>query len=268
MKTLSAVSETLYVPLIGRIYATKFHPDILEDKSALAIEKKIPEEMRKMPGQNEYTCLASAVRSRDIDEHIKAFLEVSPDGVIVNLGCGLETLYHRNDNGEAMWFELDLPEVLELRAQYFPEQPRNVYLPYSMFDYRWIDEVKKAGDKPVLAIASGLFHYFKPEEVIEFLKALRAYRDVQIVFDTVTGTGVRISQYYVKKMDKQAAQMYFYVDRVKFFARRISEQTKVLKTKRFYRTRRFTSRLKVGTRTKMMMSDALNMVKMIHLKIG
>ena len=133
MKTLSAVSETLYVPLIGRIYATKFHPDILEDKSALAIEKKLPEAMRKMPGQNEYTCLASAVRSRNIDEHIKTFLEVSPDGVIVNLGCGLETLYHRNDNGEAMWFELDLPEVLELRAQYFPEQPRNVYLPYSMF---------------------------------------------------------------------------------------------------------------------------------------
>ena len=136
------------------------------------------------------------------------------------------------------------------------------------FDYRWIDEVKKAGDKPVLAIASGLFHYFKPEEVIEFLKALRAYRDVQIVFDTVTGTGVKISQYYVKRMDKQAAQMYFYVDRVKPFARRISEQTKVLKTKKFYRISRFTSRLKVGTRTRMLMSDVLNMVKMIHLKIG
>ncbi len=266
--TLSEVSETLYIPLLGRIYAAAFHPDILKDETVLAIEKKLPHKILEMPGQNEYTYLASAVRSRDIDEHIKAFLEASPDGMIVNIGCGLETLYHRNDNGKAVWFELDLPEVLELRAQYFPEQPRDVYLPYSMFDYQWIDEVKKAGDKPVLAIASGLFHYFKPEEVIEFVKALRAFGDVQIVFDTVTGIGVRISQYYVKKMGKQAAQMYFFVDRVNRFARQISDQTMVLPTKKFYRINRFTSKLKAETKIKMVVSDALNMVKMIHLRIG
>jgi len=264
---LSETSETLYIPLYGRIYASKYHPDVLKDVAALSVEKNLPSRYKNMAGQNEYTCLASAVRSHNIDEYVREFLKQSPDGVVVNMGCGLETLYNRNDNQKAMWFELDLPEVLELRAQYLREQPRDVYLPFSIFDDRWIDEVKRAGDRPVLIIASGLFHYFKSEEIIELIKKLMIFKDVELLFDTVTNIGVQISKLYVKKMGRQSAQMYFYVNSVKRFVRQISNEIVILPTRKFYRIRRFSGKMKASTKIRMIISDIFNMVKMVHLKI-
>ena len=37
---------------------------------------------------------------------------------IVNLGVGLETSYYRIDGKNALFFEVDLPEVIELREKY------------------------------------------------------------------------------------------------------------------------------------------------------
>ncbi len=122
MSELQTVSETLYVPLLGRMYASEHYPEILYDTAALSLSDRLPERIITMSGQNEYTYLASAVRSKNIDYDLTIFLNENPDGVIVNVGCGLETLYQRNDNGHALWFELDLPEVLELRGAIFPKR--------------------------------------------------------------------------------------------------------------------------------------------------
>ena len=65
--------------------------------------------------QNQYTLLASASRSANMDRIIRSFLERRPDGVIVQLGCGLETTYHRCDNGKTHWYAVDLPHVIEYR---------------------------------------------------------------------------------------------------------------------------------------------------------
>ena len=70
MPELSTVSETLYVPLMGRIYASEHHLEILYDKNALAVMSRRPENIREMPGQSEYTYLASAVRSKNVDHYV------------------------------------------------------------------------------------------------------------------------------------------------------------------------------------------------------
>ena len=50
-----------------------------------------------------------------MDRFIRAFLERRPDGVIVQLGCGLETAYFRCDNGRSRWYAVDLHHVVEYR---------------------------------------------------------------------------------------------------------------------------------------------------------
>lgn len=269
-KNLSKVSETLYVPLMGRIYASKHNTDILYDKAAVSIENRLPAQVRKMEGQNEYTLLASATRSKNMDYYIGKFLREHPQGAIVNAGCGLETMFYRNDNGTAFWFELDLPDVIELRKEYFPECERDIYLSYSMFDYAWMDEVKKiSGDikRPVLVVASGLFHYFEKSQVIEFIRKLRYFNNVSIVFDTVSPIGIKITRRYMKKLNKQDAQMFFCVGRAEDFAAKISPDTKVFKTKSFYRFSKKAKNLNAQTRMKMYFSDTFNMVKSIYLKV-
>ncbi len=267
MSELSNVSQTLFVPLAGRLYASQKHPDILFDERVLGIADSIPDAAQKDRGQDEYTYLASAVRSRNMDTYIQAFLREYPAAAIVNVGCGLETLYDRNDNGTASWFELDLPDVLKLRQSLFPEQGRDHFLPYTMFDPLWIEEVKTITHQPALVIASGLFHYLSEELVIDFIRLLRAFSQVRIVFDTVSSTGLKITKRIMEKLGREDASMYFSIDDAKSFARKISDEAVVLRSWSFYGKVALARRLKVSTRLTMVMSDLLNMVKVVYLMI-
>ena len=267
MPELSAVSETLYVPLLGRIYASKHHPKVLCDEAALALQPNLPVFAKGMTGQNEYTCLASAVRSKNVDKAVGAFLAAHPRGTVVNVGCGLETAYQRSDNGTALWFELDLPEVLQLRSELLPEQERDRYLPYSMFDYRWIDVVKQAARPPVLVIASGLFYYFREEQVIGFIRHLAVLDDVRIVFDAVSPAGIRGTRHYMKKMKRTDAEMFFSVGNAKKFAAAISQDVSVLEEKKYYGALAADPGIRFDTKTKMFFSDLFRMVRMIQLQI-
>ena len=107
MQTLGVVEDTLFIPMLGRIYASEHYPQILYDKKALELKKKLPSDLIKQNMQSQYTLLASASRSANMDRIIRTFLERRPDGVIVQLGCGLETTYHRCDNGKTHWYAMD-----------------------------------------------------------------------------------------------------------------------------------------------------------------
>ena len=98
-KRLGVVEDTLYVPMLGRIYAGENCRDILYDKKALELKDKLPEGLIENDTQTQYTYLASASRSANMDRYIRNFIQRKPDGIIVQLGCGLETTYYRNDNG-------------------------------------------------------------------------------------------------------------------------------------------------------------------------
>ena len=51
------ISNTLFVPMRGRIYATENFPHILKDEEALKLKDKLPPEKGT---QSQYTFLASA----------------------------------------------------------------------------------------------------------------------------------------------------------------------------------------------------------------
>ena len=118
----------LVYPYAGRIYASEHYPQILYDKKALELKKKLPSDLIKQNMQSQYTLLASASRSANMDRIIRTFLERRPDGVIVQLGCGLETTYHRCDNGKTHWYAMDLPHVIEYRRGLLPEPERELYI--------------------------------------------------------------------------------------------------------------------------------------------
>ena len=84
MSKLGVVEDTLFVPMLGRIYASEHYPQILYDKKALELKKKLPSDLIKQNMQSQYTLLASASRSANMDQIIRTFLERRPDGVIVS----------------------------------------------------------------------------------------------------------------------------------------------------------------------------------------
>lgn len=263
---LGNVEETLFVPLRGRIFASNNYPHILYDKKALEITDKIPQEYLDTSRESEYTLLASAIRSRNIDDVIKDFLERNPEGTIINIGAGLETAYYRNDNQKAVWYELDLENVIEFRKNVLGNEDNDRMLAYSMFDYEWIRKVKSETSAPYLVISSGVFYYFKMNEVLDLLNNLNRLEDVEVVFDCVSKTGMKFTSKYMKQLGKEDASMYFYVDNPYDLIENV-ENASLIKSYDFYNNINDKSNMKFMTKISMNVSDIFHMVKMIHLKI-
>ena len=268
MSKLGVVEDTLFVPMLGRIYASEHCPQILYDKKALELKNKLPLDLIKQNKQNQYTLLASASRSANMDRFIQSFLERRPNGVIVQLGCGLETTYYRCDNGRTRWYAVDLPHVIEYRRELLPESERETYLAGDAFSEDWIRQVRtEFPDAPILVTAGGLFHYFEENKVVALLRTMGQFGNMEVVFDTVNKKGMAMMQKkYMKQVGHADAQMFFYVDSAKELAAKIGGNAKVIAEEPYYRHIPRNG-LNLSTRLSMAVSDRLCMVKMIQLKL-
>lgn len=268
MKNLNEVSKTLYVPMGGRIYATKHFPHIFYDDMSIKLQDKIPEESLKYSLQSQYTFMASAIRSKKIDEVIKDFLDNNKDSNIIELGCGLETTYFRVGNKESKWYEIDLEEVILLRKEIIPEQDNMVYISSSIFDDDVIEKLKeKCGDKPTLFIASGLFHYFTEDMVLSLLNKFKSFNNASIVFDAVSKLGMRATKKYMQKLKKENAYMYFYVDKPNELTKKIGDNVVLISNSDLY-TNICKKGMNLLTKLSMFISDKLHMVKIIYIKLS
>lgn len=263
---LTSVEETLFVPMRGRVYASKNFPEILNDKKALEIAEKLPKSYLNMEKESQYTLMASSVRSMNMDKYIQNFLNKNPNGTIINVGCGMETTFYRNDNGKAIWYEIDLEEVTTLRKKVLKPSERDIVLAYSMFDYSWLKEVKKSKG-PYLIVSSGVFYYFEEKSVIEFLRKVKEIGDVEVIFDTVSKFGMKQTKKYMKQLGKDDALMYFYVEDVNDLLNKVGNGVELLDEHNFYEWVTDKSKFNFITRLSMKISDKFKMVKMIHLKL-
>ena len=268
MAKLGIIEDTLFVPMLGRIYASEHFPQILYDQKALELKKKLPPDLLKQDRQSQYTLLASAARSANMDRYIHAFQERRPEGAIVQLGCGLETAYYRSDNGKTRWYAVDLPNVVKYRRELLPEPEREIYLAGDAFAENWIRQIRTdVPDAPILVTAGGLFHYFEEAKILGLLQMLRQFGEIEVVFDTVSKSGMSMMRKkYMRQVGHANAQMFFHVDSAEDLAQKVNAATKVLADESYYSAIPQQGLL-LSTKVSMTVSDRLRMVKMIHLHV-
>ena len=266
MPDFSTVEDTLFVPMLGRIYASEQFPNILNDQKALELKPQLPKDLKGQDTQTQYTLMASAVRSTNMDRYIKNFMTREPEGVVVQLGCGLETTFYRDDDQKTVWYEVDLPDVIEYRTKLLGPSDRDRYIAADAFGEEWIQKVRADyPTEPVLVTASGLFYYFDEKTVLKLFRSLKNYGNIEIVFDTVNSTGMKQMSKYMKQVGHEEASMYFYVDKAQDVADKIGGS--VLNEEPYY-AHTEKKGLKFMTSTSMRVSDKCMMVKMVHLKLN
>lgn len=114
------------------------------------------------------------LRAKKYDDYALSFLNRHPGGVIVNIGCGMDSRFHRVDNGQATCFDLDLPEMIEFKKRFYEETERYHSIGASVFDYAWMDQVADLGPRPVLFMAEGVFMYLDAVKVKELVLKLQS----------------------------------------------------------------------------------------------
>ena len=103
-----------------------------------------------------------------LDRQLKGIIREAPDTVVVNLGAGFDDRFSRVDNGRIRWFDVDLPDSIELRKKVFKERDRVTMIAGSVLDDGWCGQVKAGmpkADAKVLFLAEGLFMYFTLDEI-------------------------------------------------------------------------------------------------------
>ena len=158
---LTEAQETLLITLYAKAVAC---PEVLfSDPKGKAIIAQIEYdfEQLKVPLG---TRLTVCMRAKQIDSYVHAFLAEHPDALVLHLGCGLDTRFARVDNGQVDWYDLDLPEVIELKRKFFAESERYHLIASSVTDSAWLEKISPQG-RPVMVIAEGLFMYLQAEDV-------------------------------------------------------------------------------------------------------
>lgn len=268
LKDLGVVESTLFIPLLGRIYASEHVCDVLYDKEALLLKGKLPQEVILNNNQNQYTYMASATRSVNMDRCINDFLTRKPNGVVVELGVGLETTFSRCGNEKTKWYGIDLENVISYRKTLLPEGAYQKYIVADAFSEEWIKQVRaECGDVPIMVTASGLFYYFELNKVFRLFEMLSQYGDIEIIFDAVNKKGMNMMRKkWMKKVGHADAEMFFFVNNLDDLSEKINSNVKILSEPYYKHIQK--KNLKLVTRISMKISDCFNMVKMIHINFN
>ena len=190
---LNDVSETALITLRARVAASQMENPIISDAMGEQVLRKIrafiPEETQiRLLESNAPAMLSNhiAIRARKYDLYTREFLDQNPDGLVVSLGCGLDTRYWRISDRDWKYVEIDLPEVVAAKKEILGGQLTYPMFGYSVLDDVWMKEIAQIQSENVLFIAEGLFMYLPQEEVEKLFKKIsETFSRSQIVFEVV-----------------------------------------------------------------------------------
>lgn len=259
---LEGVADTLYIPLASRIYVSKHFPEYFYDKKALSLEQYIPGDMIQK-NSSEYECMASAARQHVMDGIVRDFLNRNPVSNVVFLGAGLETAYFRLENTQAYFYEIDLPEVIQVRRQALGTGSNEMLIAGDMFAMEWVKEIDTS--LPTMIAVSGVYEYFHEEKIVHMIREMKeAFPKGELIFDATSPAGLNYTNRYVQKTGNTDAMMYFGVKDPAAFARKC--QAELIETKSFFGdARKLKGKLRLKTRIYMYFADRWKLTIVVHL---
>lgn len=262
---LSGVEDTLYIPLVARIYASEKFPQFFYDEKALSLKQYIPTDSIEK-NSIEYFYMASVCRQQTIDKKIIRFLKENSQSNVVFLGAGLETAYNRINNTEARFYQVDLPNVINTREKVLGAADNEKLIAGDMFSLEWTKEIDLS--LPTMLVVSGVYQYFTESKIIEMITKMKSLIPKgELVFDATNAKGLKLANRYVQKTGNSDAQMYFSVDNPEQFANNTC--TQLVDVNGFFEgALKNCKGLKKATRIFMYFADKWHRTLVVHLKLN
>ena len=189
--------ETMLMMLSSKAIQSQWKNPILRDPWAEEAMRHIDYDMSQtLKGVaswsmwKEIGCTIIASRAATFDLLTSRYLADHPDATVLHVGCGMDSRVYRLDPPATVdWFDVDYPDVIDLRRQLFPERDaastgRYHLIGAPLSDLRWLDDVPRG--RPALLIAEGTLMYLSEAEVKALLNAVAGrFPGGQMIFDVV-----------------------------------------------------------------------------------
>lgn len=193
---LGVIQETLLIPLWARATELQQTEPIIVDRESAKILEAIDYDFNKF-AKSKKSQAGCCIRGVIFDRWVQNYLKKYPQGTVVEIGAGLNTRFERVDNGSVSWFDLDLPDVMALRRQFFSECDRRQFISASALETSWCDRVKAAAKEPCFFMAEGVLMYLKEAEVKQlFARLLEHFPGSSFVFDSISPFMIRNQKYH------------------------------------------------------------------------
>ena len=185
-RALKGASETLFIPLSARALARRKYPKYgFADTAAEDLAARLEVNTLRY-AWSDITAGACILRAQWFDSICTDFIKRHDNAVVLSLGSGLNTMYERVaatiGRRRFHWIDSDLPDVVALRRDLFPEDRRRVH---KVLDLNAPDILASAGIEPgapLLAVAEGLLMYLPPMTVRGTFRALHG-AGAEVAFD-------------------------------------------------------------------------------------
>lgn len=122
-----------------------------------------------------------------LDRMVGDFLRKNPKGTVVNIACGLDTRVYRLNVGSAIrWYNLDLPETIEVRRLFLKEDGHISMIARSAMDAGWAEEIEERPGR-ALVIIEGLSMYLSERDVKKILSIIsRRFDSAEVVMEVMS----------------------------------------------------------------------------------
>jgi O-methyltransferase involved in polyketide biosynthesis len=179
---LTKERETYLTTMYGKALDSRVENSILGDKYADEIVHKIDFDFDSLHLASG-GAITLPMRAKHLDGWTREFLAAQPISTVLNLGCGLDSRVFRIDPPSTVrWYDLDLPDVIELRKQLYPDRHDYEMIASSVTELHWLDSIP--GDRPVMVVAEGLMQHLPKLAVIAiFNRITQQFSSGQIIFD-------------------------------------------------------------------------------------
>lgn len=167
---LNGAAETMLQSFYARAMYSRNPKHRFKDAKAEEIVEKLDYDFSKA-GKDAAMSGGVIARTVVLDELVSDFIAKNPDCTVVNIACGLDTRFYRMDNGRITWYNLDLPETIEVRDSVYKESGRVSTIGCSCLDPAWASKVVKRGK--MLFIIEGLTMYLTAGQVAQMLGLIR-----------------------------------------------------------------------------------------------
>ena len=216
----NSIQETLIIPLYARKLCTEIYPELFQDEKSSKLIQNLDYDFSQLEKQSnsflgKFGALEIAMRQIDIGMEIKQYLQDHPKAAVINLGCGLDQTAETCDNGQCKIYNLDMPDVIQVRNQMIPPQARTKNIGCDLNDLSWFDQIDASQGS--IFFASGVFYYFTTDQMQKLINSMAIhFPKGRLVFDSVGKIGLKIMlKTYVKQAGIQNISAFFHVDSLK-----------------------------------------------------
>lgn len=199
----NGVQSTMLITLFLRALDCKEKEPILGDRFAADAVDRIDYDWTTVDKPNiTRNRFGVALRAKQFDAWVADFLRGNPGATVLQLACGLDSRAFRLDlPAEVRWFDVDLPDVMDLRRKLYDEADGYRMIAASVTDDAWLAQIP--ADTPVLIVAEGLLMYLHETEVRHLLQRLTShFRTGELIFDGVTPWVAKTTQLLKKYLSR------------------------------------------------------------------